>query len=75
LLHRVKFGTSSSVPQKVNSGAEWRGIPKSIVASHIEVLEEISSVECSYLYALDTMLLHHAPLDQNSWTPIHELLY
>ena len=33
---------------------------KSIVASHIEVLEELACVEWSCLYALDMMLLHHS---------------
>jgi hypothetical protein len=63
------------MPQKVNSGAEWRRILKSVVAAHVEVLEELACVECSHLYALDTMLLHHTPLDKNSWTLVHELLY
>ena len=57
--YRVKFGTGSSMSQKVNSGAEWRRIPKSVVAAHVEVLEELARVEYSHLYALDTMLLHH----------------
>jgi hypothetical protein len=52
LLQRVKFGTGSSVPPKVNFGAEWRRIPKSVVTAHVEVLEELSRVEWSHLCAL-----------------------
>jgi hypothetical protein len=75
LLHGVKFGTGSTVPQKMNYNTYWRQILKSIISTHVEVLEEISCVEFSHLYALDTMLLHHTPLEKKSWTPIHELLY
>jgi hypothetical protein len=52
LPQRVKFGTGSSVPPKVNSGAEWRWILKLVVTAHVEVLEELSRVEWSRLYAL-----------------------
>jgi hypothetical protein len=37
---------------KVNSGVEWREIPKSVVTTHVEVLEELSRVEWSCLYVL-----------------------
>jgi hypothetical protein len=33
------------MPPKVNSGVEWRHIPKSVVTAHVEVLEERSHVE------------------------------
>jgi hypothetical protein len=40
------------VPPKVNFDAEWRWIPKSVVTSHVEVLEELSHVEWSHLCVL-----------------------
>jgi len=52
LPQRVKFDIGSSVPPKVNFGAEWRQIPKSVLTTHIEVLEELSRVEWSCLYEL-----------------------
>jgi hypothetical protein len=52
LLQREKFSTGSSMLPKVNSNTEWRQIPKSVVTAHVEVLEELSHVEWSCLYAL-----------------------
>jgi hypothetical protein len=49
---RVNFSTGSSVPPKVNFGAELRWISKSVATANVEVLEEIPRVEWSYLYAL-----------------------
>jgi hypothetical protein len=49
---RVKFDTSSSVPPKVNSGAELRRISKSAATVNVEFLEELSRVEWSCLCAL-----------------------
>jgi hypothetical protein len=49
---RVKFDTSSSVPPKVNSGAELRGISKLAAADNVEVLEEIPRDEWSCLCVL-----------------------
>jgi hypothetical protein len=63
------------MPQKVNSGTEWRRILKSVVASHIKVLEELARVECSLLYVLDTMMQEHLSqqasqrgMQVDSWT-------
>jgi hypothetical protein len=49
---RVKFGTSSSVPPKVNFGVELRQISKSAAAANVEVLEELPRVEWSCLCVL-----------------------
>jgi hypothetical protein len=49
---RVKFDTSSSVPLKVNSGVELRRISKLVATANVEVLEELSCVEWSYLCVL-----------------------
>jgi hypothetical protein len=45
---RVKFGTGSSVPPKVNFGVELRQISKLAATVNVEVLEELSHVEWSY---------------------------
>jgi hypothetical protein len=49
---RVKFGTGSSVPPKVNSNTELRHISKLDVAANVEVLEELPHAEWSRLYVL-----------------------
>jgi hypothetical protein len=49
---RVNFDTGSSVPPKVNSGAELRWISKSAATANVEVLEELPHVEWSCLCVL-----------------------
>jgi hypothetical protein len=49
---RVNFITGSSVPPKVNSDAELRRISKLAATANVEVLEELSHVEWSYLCVL-----------------------
>jgi hypothetical protein len=57
---RVKFDTSSSVPPKVNFGAELRWISKSAAAANVEVLEELPRAEWSCL----CMLANDAPASE-----------
>jgi hypothetical protein len=49
---REKFGTGSSMPPKVNSNTQLRRISKLVATANIEVLEELSRVESSYVCVL-----------------------
>jgi hypothetical protein len=54
MLERVKFGTSSSMPPKVNYGIGLRQISKLAATANVEALKELPHDEWSCLCVLSS---------------------